>query len=324
MTNKIKAIIQVGKNVINIEQKTISNLKDHINKDFGECVAMIENINGRVVITGVGKSALVGQKIVATLNSTGTPSLFMHAADAVHGDLGMLKEEDVVICISKSGETSEIKVLLSILRNFGNKIIGMTSKHKSTLALNSDYLLYIPVDIEAEPNNLAPTASSVAQMAMGDALATALMTIRGFSSQQFAKFHPGGSLGKQLYLRVNDLYTQNESPKVNENANIKQVIMEMTSKRLGTTAVVTDKNKLVGIITDGDLRRMLEKNIELNDIIASNIMTKNPKTIEENKLAVLALELMRTNSITQLIVVNDIGEYKGFIHIHDLIREGIV
>lgn len=324
MTDKIAAIIEAGKNVIDIEQKTISKLKKYINRDFGECVAMIEKINGRVVITGVGKSALVGQKIVATLNSTGTPSLFMHAADAVHGDLGMLKKEDVVICISKSGETSEIKVLLSILRNFGNKIIGMTSKQKSHLALNSDYLLYIPVDIEAEPNNLAPTASSVAQMAMGDALATALLTIRGFSSQQFAKFHPGGSLGKQLYLRVNDLYILNESPKVYANANIKQVIMEMTSKRLGTTAVVSDDNKLVGIITDGDLRRMLEKKIDLNNIVASDIMTKNPKTIEEGKLAVLALEIMRTKSITQLIVVDDSGDYKGFIHIHDLIREGIV
>jgi len=317
-------ILNVAKSVIDIEKEALNKLQESINDDFANCVKTVHGINGRVVVTGVGKSSLVGQKIVATLNSTGTPSLFMHAADAVHGDLGMLKEEDVVICISKSGETSEIKILVTILKNFGNKIIAMTSNHDSFLAKKSDFVLFIPIDKEAEPNNLAPTASSVAQMAMGDALATALMSLNGFSTRQFAKYHPGGSLGKQLYLRVSDVFVNNEKPFVRTNASLREVIVEMTSKRLGVTAVLNSKGKLMGIITDGDLRRMLEKNIDMEEVKAEDIMTKSPKTVLSHELAVMALELMRNKSITQLIVVDDSDEFVGVIHIHDLIREGIV
>jgi len=317
-------ILDVAKNVIDIEKEALENLQASINDDFANCVKTIHGIEGRVVVTGVGKSSLVGQKIVATLNSTGTPSLFMHAADAVHGDLGMLKEEDVVICISKSGETSEIKILVTILKSFGNKIIAMTSNINSFLAKKSDFVLYIPIDKEAEPNNLAPTASSISQMAMGDALATSLMSLKGFSSKQFAKFHPGGSLGKQLYLRVSDVFVNNEKPFVNTDTSLREVIVEMTSKRLGVAAVLNSEEKLVGIITDGDLRRMLEKNINIEEVKAKDIMTKSPKTILSDELAVLALEMMRTKSITQLLVVDDSCTFVGVIHIHDLIREGIV
>ena len=323
-SNKYQIAIEVAREVVDIEKEALSKLKDSIDDEFGKCVDMINGISGRVVVTGVGKSSLVGQKIVATLNSTGTPALFMHAADAVHGDLGMLKEEDVVICISKSGETSEIKVLISILKSFGNKLIAMTSKRASFLAKKADFVLFIPIDKEAEPNNLAPTASSVAQMAMGDAIATALMRLKGFSSKQFAKFHPGGSLGKQLYLRVSDIYINNEKPAVQTAANIREVIVEMTSKRLGVAAVIDKNDTLCGIITDGDLRRMLETNIDIEKMKAKDIMTITPKTILEGEFAVLALEIMRNNSITQLIVVDDFGKYKGVVHIHDLIREGIV
>lgn len=324
MIDRKKEIIEVAKKVIQIEQKALLNLIPFIGDDFANCVSMIKDIEGRVVVTGVGKSALVGQKIVATFNSTGTPSIYMHAADAVHGDLGMLQSEDVVICISKSGNTSEIKVLVSILKGFGNKIIGMTSNDSSYLAENSDFLLYIPIDIEAEPNNLAPTASSIAQMAIGDALAASLMKLRGFSIKQFAKFHPGGSLGKQLYLRVSNIFINNAKPVVKPNTDIKSVIMEITSNRLGVTAVTDNNNQLVGIITDGDLRRMLEMNIDILSITAKDIMTIAPKTILKDKLAVLALEEMREKSITQLIVVDKNNMYEGVIHIHDLIKEGLV
>ncbi len=317
-------IIEIGRRVLEIEKETLNKLLNYINEDFVSCVSYLLTIKGRIVVTGVGKSAIIAQKIVATFNSTGTPAVFMHAADAVHGDLGMITKEDAVLCISKSGETSEIKVLISVLKNFGNKIIAMTANNNSYLALNSDFLLYIPVDIEAEPNNLAPTASSIAQMACGDALATTLLKIKGFSSKQFAKFHPGGSLGKQLYLRVSELYPQNEKPAVDIDAGIKEIIMEMTSKRLGATAVLDKNDAIRGIITDGDLRRMLKTNIDLNKITAKDIMSTSPKTIKSDKLAVIALELMRNNSITQLIVVDKNKRYLGFIHIHDLIREGIV
>ncbi len=317
-------IIEIGRRVLEIEKETLNKLLNYINEDFVSCVSYLLTIKGRIVVTGVGKSAIIAQKIVATFNSTGTPAVFMHAADAVHGDLGMITKEDAVLCISKSGETSEIKVLISVLKNFGNKIIALTANNNSYLAQNSDFLLYIPIDIEAEPNNLAPTASSIAQMAIGDALATTLLKIKGFSSKQFAKFHPGGSLGKQLYLRVSDLYPQNEKPAVNIDAGIKEIIMEMTSKRLGATAVLDKNDAVRGIITDGDLRRMLKTNIDLNKITAKDIMSTSPKTIKSDKLAVIALELMRNNSITQLIVVDLNNNYLGFIHIHDLIREGIV
>ncbi len=321
MKNKI---IEIGKRVLKIEKETLNKLQKYINDDFVSCVSYLLSNKGRIVVTGVGKSAIIAKKIVATFNSTGTPAVFMHAGDAVHGDLGMIRDEDSVLCISKSGETSEIKILIPVLKNFGNKIIAMTSKKDSYLAQNSDFLLYIPVDIEAEPNNLAPTASSIAQMAFGDALATSLMRLKGFSSKQFAKFHPGGSLGKQLYLRVSELYKQNEKPEVDINADIKTIIIEMTSKRLGATAVLNNERKIIGIITDGDLRRMLNKKIELSTIKAKDIMTSSPKTINSDNLAAIALEIMRDNSITQLIVVDKNNNYLGFIHIHDLIREGII
>lgn len=316
--------IDIGKNVIDIEIQTLIKLKDTIDTNFNECIALISNTNGRIVVTGIGKSAIIGQKIVSTFNSTGTHSIFLHAADAIHGDLGMLKEEDVVICISKSGETPEIKSLVTILNNFGNRIIAMTSNKESFLAYNCDFLLFIPIDTEAEPNNLAPTASSIAQMALGDALASALLNKKGFSVEQFAKFHPGGSLGKQLYLRVHNIYKNHEKPQVGADADIKKIIMEMTTKRLGATAVINDLGKLLGIITDGDLRRMLEANINLDNITAEMIMTTNPKTINEKSLATSALEKMRLHSITQLVVVDDFENYMGLVHIHDILREGII
>lgn len=324
MTNLNKEIIKIGKKVISIECETLKNLKNSIDDSFLSCVNLISGLSGRVVISGIGKSAIVGQKIVSTLNSTGTHSIFLHAADAIHGDLGMLKEEDVVICLSKSGETSEIRVLLTILRSFGNKIIAMTSNNDSYLARNSDILLFIPVENEAEPNNLAPTSSTIAQMAMGDALAGAILHVKGFTPQHFARFHPGGSLGKQLYLRVSDLYKNNEKPRVKSDTNLKKTILEITSKRLGATAVLDERDTLIGIITDGDLRRMLEANEKIENIRASEIMTKNPKTINDNSLAATALEKMRTNSITQLVVTDDQGNYLGFVHIHDILREGII
>jgi arabinose-5-phosphate isomerase len=278
---------------------------------------------GRVIITGVGKSALIAQKIVATFNSTGTPALYMHAADAVHGDLGMITGEDCIICLSKSGETAEIKVLIPILKNFGNKLIGMTANKQSYLGQNVDYLLHIPVTREAEPNRLAPTASSLAQMAMGDALASALLKIRGFSHEHFARFHPGGSLGKQLYLRIKDVYPNNEIPSVGMDAPIGDVIIEMTSKRLGVAVVLDDRSKIKGIITDGDLRRMLNKYKNSEDLRAGDIMSVNPKTIGPSALAVEAFRIMQKNSITQIIVTEN-DQYLGIVHIHDLIREGIV
>lgn len=324
MTNLDNEILRIGKKVIEIECETLKNLTNSIDKNFLSCVELLSGLSGRVVISGIGKSAIVGQKIVSTLNSTGTHSIFLHAADAIHGDLGMLKEEDVVICLSKSGETSEIRVLLSILRSFGNKIIAMTSNKDSYLAKNSDFLLFIPVENEAEPNNLAPTSSTIAQMAMGDALAGALLHVKGFSPEHFAKFHPGGSLGKQLYLRVSDLYKNNEKPRVKPDTNIRNTILEITSRRLGATAVVDEHDSLIGIITDGDLRRMLEANEKIEHMTAAEIMTKNPKTIDYNSLAATALEKMRTNSITQLVVTDEKGSYLGFVHIHDILREGII
>ncbi|HHH54702.1 MAG TPA: KpsF/GutQ family sugar-phosphate isomerase [Bacteroidetes bacterium] len=316
-------ILDIGKKVITLEKNVLDKLITALNEDFVDSINCILNSSGRVVVTGVGKSAIIAQKIVATLNSTGTHSIYMHAGDAVHGDLGMIKNEDIVMCLSKSGETSEIKVLVSVLKRFGNKIIGMTSNHSSYLAKSSDYLLYIPVEKEAEPNNLAPTASSIAQMAMGDAIASTLLELRGFTSKQFAKFHPGGALGKQLYLKVSDIVVRNERPSVSENSDLEEIIIEMTSKRLGATAVLDEKNKISGIITDGDLRRMLNKINTINDVKAHQIMTKNPKTILSDSLAVIALEKMKKNSITQLIVTDKDNNYIGFIHIHDLVKEGI-
>ena len=314
---------QIALKTILMEAESIRGLAQFINNDFEKAVQAVASCKGRVVISGIGKSAIIAQKIVATLNSTGTPSIFMHAADAIHGDLGIVQQEDVVIIISKSGESPEIKVLVPFIKNFKNILIAILGKMDSYLAQNADIVLNTTVDQEACPNNLAPTTSTTAQLVMGDALAVCLMEMKGFNSNDFAKFHPGGMLGKKLYLRVSDLYKGNEKPKVGTGQSLKEVIMEISASRLGATAVTDDKNKLLGIITDGDLRRMLEKNVSLHDVTAKDVMTKNPKTISPEELAVDALDLMRKNSITQLVVVEN-GIYMGFIHLHDLIREGLI
>lgn len=309
---------------LKIEIAALNALKSSIDEGFEACVQAVFECQGRLVVTGIGKSALVGQKIVATLNSTGTPALFMHAADAIHGDLGMIQPGDFALCLSKSGETPEIRVLVPLLKNLGNPIIGMVGNRSSYLGRHASYVLCTPVDQEADPNNLAPTASTTAQMALGDALATSLLALRGFSPKDFAQFHPGGALGKQLYLRVSDLYPQNEKPAVLEADSLQQTILEMTSKRLGATAVLDKAGQLRGIVTDGDLRRMLERGNGFDNLLAKDIMTASPKTIAENAMAVKALQLMRKSSITQLVVTDGEGHYKGFVHLHDLIREGLI
>ncbi len=317
-------ITKTALRTIEIEAETLNALKSSINASFVACVQAVYQCNGRLVVTGIGKSALVAQKIVATLNSTGTPALFMHAADAIHGDLGMIQASDFVLCISKSGETPEIKVLVPLLKTRGSTLIGMVSKLDSYLGQQARYILHTPVPQEADPNNLAPTASTTAQAAMGDALATALLALRGFSPQDFAQFHPGGALGKQLYLRVHDLYPQNAKPAVRPEESIQRTILEMTSKRLGATAVTDQEGRLCGIITDGDLRRMLERGQDINSLCARDIMSTTPKVIHEDDMAVKALQMMRGDSITQLIVIDDQGQYLGFVHLHDLIREGLI
>ncbi len=316
-------ITKTALETLDIEAGTIIALKSSINEHFSACVRHVFSGTGRLVVTGIGKSAIVAQKIVATLNSTGTPSLFMHAADAIHGDLGMIRPGDMVMCLSKSGDTPEIKVLVPLLKNMGNLLIGMVSNPNSFLAKQADYVLLTPVDKEADPNNLAPTASTTAQMALGDALATALLALRGFTPSDFAQFHPGGALGKQLYLRVRDLYPQNEKPAVFLHDSLQRTILEMTSKRLGATAVLDDEHRLCGIITDGDLRRMLERQGDFSSLMAQDLMSHAPKTIGKDALAVEALDLMRKHSITQLVVAEN-GAYLGFIHLHDLIREGLI
>jgi len=320
MTSSLK---QIALRTIELESQSISGLSPYINDDFEKAVNAITNCKGRLVISGIGKSAVIAQKIVATLNSTGTPSIFMHAADAIHGDLGIVQQDDVVMIISKSGESPEIKVLVPLIKNFKNILIGMVGSIESYLASQSDIILNTTVTQEACPNNLAPTSSTTAQLVMGDALAICLMEMKGFGSEDFAKFHPGGTLGKKLYLRVADLYIKNEKPKLAKDRSLKEVIVEISSKRLGATAVVDNNDILLGIITDGDLRRMLEKNISLNGVTAADIMTVTPKSIGADELAVDALDLMRKRSITQLVVVEK-GKYLGFIHLHDLIREGLI
>ncbi len=317
-------IIQTALATLNIEIDALIQLRESINDDFVKTVETIVNAKGRVIVTGIGKSAIVAQKIVATLNSTGTPSVFMHAADAIHGDIGIVQREDTIICISKSGETPEIKVLIPLLKNFGNKLIALLANKDSYLGKQSDFILHTPIAQEADPNNLAPTASTTAQMAMGDALAVALLAVKGFSSQDFAQFHPGGALGKQLYLRVRDIYPHHGTPSVSCDTNLKNTIIEMTSQRLGATAVLNGAKQIVGVITDGDLRRMLVKDLDIKTVTAQNVMTPNPLTIHADELAVNAMELMRRRSITQLIVVGDENQYLGMIHLHDLLKEGIV
>ena len=315
-------IISVAKQTIETESKAILNLVSLVNHEFAEAVRYIYQSNGRVIITGIGKSANIATKIVATLNSTGTPSIFMHAADAIHGDLGTIQENDSVICISKSGNTPEIKVLVPLIKAIGNKLIAITSNKDSFLGQEADYVLNAYVEKEACPNNLAPTSSTTAQLVMGDALAMSLLDLRGFSSSDFAKFHPGGSLGKQLYLRVSNLTQQNKKPQVTPDTNIKDVIMEISKNMLGVTAVI-DGSAIVGIITDGDLRRMMSANDSFKGLTAKDIMSKNPKTIDNSAMAVAAMELMETNGITQIIAQEN-GVYSGVVHIHDLTKEGII
>lgn len=318
-------IKEVAKKVIADEAEAICRLGDYIDDDFVKVVDLIYKSKGKVIITGIGKSAIIAQKIVATLNSTGTPAVFMHAADAIHGDLGMVCHDDVVICVSKSGNTAEIKVLIPLIRNVGNnQIVGMVSNTDSFLAHNAEYVIKAKVDREACPNNLAPTNSTTAQLVMGDALAICLIQCRNFSSRDFAKFHPGGSLGKRLYTRVSDVYDSENRPQVSEEDGIRKVILEMSGGRLGAVAVTDETEHLLGIITDGDLRRMLEKYQNIDTLKAKDIMSVAPKTISEEELAYNAFQKMEKNSITQLVVVGEGDLYKGMVHIHDILREGVV
>ena len=322
-------MLKVTKNIQNIAKKVLSNeaealhqVAGYINEEFENCIEEIFNSTGRVVITGIGKSAIVANKIVATLNSTGTPSLFMHAADAIHGDLGMIQSDDIVICISKSGNTPEIKVLVPLLKRTGSKLIALVSNVESYLAKQADYVINATIGEEACSNNLAPTTSTTVHQAIGDAIAVCLLELRNFTSEDFARFHPGGSLGKQLYLKVDDIYVNNDCPQVKLSASIREVIVEISSKRLGCTAVVDEENQLLGIITDGDLRRAMEKN--RMDGKAVDIMSIGPKTVLEDDFAVRALNIMQANNISQVVVVNTKNQVKGFVHLHDLLREGLV
>ena len=322
MSNK-SLISQTALETIATEQKAVANLANFINEDFIKAVEWIHSGQGRVVISGIGKSAIIAQKIVATLNSTGTPSLFLHAADAIHGDLGMLQPNDSAILISKSGESPEIKVLVPIIKGFGNTLIALCGNANSFLATEADIFINTTVEEEACPNNLAPTSSTTAQLVMGDALAVSLLKLKGFEPSDFARYHPGGALGKRLYLKVGDLSKLNQMPMVKPEADIKDTLMEITSKRLGACAVVNSEQELLGIITDGDIRRMLEKNPNWLNLKAGEVMNTTPKIIEENDLAVNALDRMRSANISQLVVVAH-GKYLGILHLHDLIREGII
>ena len=320
------ALLREAQKAIRLEADTLVALAQSLaqSEDFVRCVGLIARSGGRVAVTGIGKSAIVAQKIAATLNSTGQPALFLHAADAIHGDLGMIQANDVVLCLSKSGETPEIRVLAPLVKNFGNPLVAMTANPNSALALASDLLLYTPVAREADPNNLAPTSSTTAQMALGDALAIGLLTLRGFKPEDFARYHPGGALGKKLYLRVGDLCARHEAPAVSSDSPISAVIVEISSRRLGCTGVVNADGHLCGIITDGDLRRMLERNARFDALKAADIMTPNPKTISADALAADALAVMRAASITQLLALDAQGRYVGVAHLHDLVREGIL
>lgn len=315
-------IIKLAKRTIKEESQSVENLVNFIDKDFVKSVKLIYSSKGRVVVTGIGKSAIVANKLVATLNSTGTPAIFMHAADAIHGDLGIIQKNDVVICISKSGNTPEIKVLVPLLKNSGNALIAIVGDKKSHLGQQANLVLNTWVEKEACPNNLAPTSSSAAQMIMGDALAICLLQYRGFTEKDFARFHPGGSLGKKLYLKVSDIYPKNSVPKVKPTDNLKKIIIEISSNRLGIVAVI-EKGKMIGVVTDGDVRRMLQKEIDINKIKAKDIMTKKPKSVGKDAMAIDALQLMKKHNITQLAVANA-GKLLGFVHLHDLLEEGII
>lgn len=319
----LQNIKEIAKETILTESSAIANLTNLISSDFEDAVKFILKSNGRVVVTGIGKSANIATKIVATLNSTGTPAIFMHAADAIHGDLGIVQKDDVVVCISKSGNTPEIKVLVPLIKSSKNKLIAITGNTDSFLGTQADFTLNTFVEKEACPNNLAPTTSTTAQLVMGDALAVCLLKMKGFTSNDFAKYHPGGALGKRLYLRVSDLIKNNPAPKVSLDTPVANVIVEITEKRLGVTAVLSDNKELKGIITDGDIRRMLSKSTTIGNLTARDIMGSNPKTISEEAMAVEALETMESNNITQTLVVNNKNEYTGVVHLHDLLKEGI-
>jgi len=320
------SILDIARRTIRLEAEALIALAESLD-DSPDFQRLVEEVaaapSSRLVITGIGKSAIVAQKIAATLNSTGTPALFLHAADAIHGDLGMVQPADFVICLSKSGETPEIKVLAPLVRNFGNPLVAITANRQSSLARQANYLLYTPIEQEADPNNLAPTTSTTSQMALGDALAVALLSKKGFGSQDFAKFHPGGALGKQLYLRVQDLYPLHERPVVDPDASLPEVILEISSKRLGATAVISSTDELLGVITDGDLRRMLQRGGDFTAVCARDILSPAPKSVSPDTLAVNALALMRQHSISQLLVVEK-GHFLGIVHLHDLLREGLV
>ncbi|RZJ79535.1 MAG: KpsF/GutQ family sugar-phosphate isomerase [Flavobacterium sp.] len=317
-----KYIIESAVSTLKLESDAILNLTNHINDDFVNVVQAILSSKGRVIVTGIGKSAIIAQKIVATFNSTGTPAIFMHAADAVHGDLGMIQCDDIVMCLSKSGNTPEIKLLAPLLKQSNNLLIGMLGQIDSDLAKQADFILNTSVSKEACPHNLAPTTSTTAQLAMGDALAICLLESRDFNTNDFAKYHPGGSLGKRLYLKAGDLALKNEKPSILPNAAVKDVIIEISKNRLGAV-VVTENNQILGIITDGDIRRMLENHTNIENISAADLMNTNPKQIDKDELALLALEIIKANNITQLLVTNS-GMYYGLIHMHDLLQEGII
>ncbi|ARN76851.1 D-arabinose 5-phosphate isomerase [Nonlabens spongiae] len=315
-------ILSVARRTVEIEQKAIKGLLDSLDSAFAKAVQHVHLSKGRVIITGIGKSAIIAQKIVATLNSTGTPAVFMHAADAIHGDLGNIQRDDVVICISKSGTTPEIKVLVPLIKNFENKLIAITSNKDSFLGQEADFILYAPIEEEACPNGLAPTTSTTAQLVIGDAFAICLLELKGFTDQDFARYHPGGALGKRLYLRVSDLTAINARPQVHKLSTLREVIINISENRLGMT-VVTENEKVIGIITDGDLRRMLTTNKDIDSLTAKDIMTSGPKTIDNDAMAVEAREILEEYNITQLVALED-DKYAGVVHIHDLIREGIV
>lgn len=317
-----ETILASAKKTILSESEAIAKLVDFVNDDFVKTVEIIYSGTGRLVVTGIGKSAIIAQKIVATLNSTGTPSLFLHASEAIHGDLGMVQPGDVVICISKSGNSPEIKVLVPLLKRFGNKLVAITGNTTSFLGKEADYVLNTYVESEACPNNLAPTNSTTAQLVIGDALAVCLMEMRNFTAEDFAKYHPGGALGKKLLLRVGDMLDTTHRPLVSPDSTIKNAIVEISEKRLGVTAVV-ENDKVIGIITDGDIRRMLNKTENISGLVAKDIMTVNPKTIKSTDMVSDALNILEDFSITQLVVVDN-GEYKGVIHLHDILKEGIV
>jgi len=316
------AILEAAKHSIKEQSDAIKNIVNLLDESFAEAVELILKTNGRVIITGIGKSAIIANKIVATLNSTGTPAVFMHAADAIHGDLGLVQKKDIVICISKSGNTPEIKVLILLVKRAGNPLIAITGNKNSYLAEQSNFVFNSYIEKEVCPNNLAPTTSTTAQLVIGDALAVCLLEMRDFSSDDFAKYHPGGTLGKKLFLTVKDISGQNEKPNVKLNSSIKDVIVEISEKRLGVSAVI-EQNKIQGIITDGDLRRMLADTDDFSNLCAADIMTKNPKSIDINAMAVDAMQLMEQHEISQLLVTQD-GTYAGVIHLHDLMKEGIL